>query len=893
MTPDQIRAAYLAFFERQGHTRHPSDSLVPEGDPTLLFTGAGMNQFKAMFLGKGHWPFRRATTTQKCLRMPDLENVGRTASHHTFFEMLGNFSFGDYFKEEAIRWAWELLDREYHLPMERLSVTVYTDDDEAAGIWVDGVGLPATRVYRCGEDDNFWPASAPSQGPNGICGPCSEIYFDFHPERGPIPAAGPSSDGSRFVEIWNLVFTQFDRRDGGELVPLPQRNIDTGMGFERVVRVVESVAAGRVLPSNFDTSLFRPMLAAIHAHIGRETAFGTPEGTRVRRIADHVRAAVFCIVDGVRPSNVKQGYVVRKVLRRAMLDRHALGGDLRTPWLATLADVVAESMGGAWPELLDARSLCASTIAAEEEKFAGAFLSGSQRLAVLAEEVRRAGGTELGGRDAFLLYDTFGLPLDLQKMLLVDQDLAIDEDGFRSAMSEQRRRSRESSRLSEQIFDEGPLAGVGDTLPATVFVREGLIVDEVRVLAVVDEGQVEAGGEPESDAAERRVIVVLDRTPFYAESGGQVGDAGRIEGRGFRVDVDDTVSLRGITLHRGVVAEGHPVPGPARAVVDGTLRAASARNHTATHLLHAALRQILGDEVTQAGSLVAPDRLRFDFRFPRALTEAELKAVEDRLNGWILDNQDVRSQEMGRQAAREQGAIALFGEKYGEVVRVVRVPHRTEGQDSVELCGGTHVRRSGDIGLARIVSEGSVAAGVRRIEARTGTGLLDLLREEEAALQRSAALFKTSPEHLEQRITGALDELRETRRELDALRERTARETLRQSVREHDGLRVLVAVLEGVPIKPLREMCGELVRQECDLVMLAVPEDDATSYLVSVGKAGLERGLDAKELVGSLGRALGGKGGGSKGFAQGRGGVHSDLHGVLRSVLEAGAAAGS
>ncbi|MHC5209964.1 MAG: alanine--tRNA ligase [Planctomycetota bacterium] len=889
MTPDQIREAYLAFFERREHSRHPSDSLVPTDDPTLLFTGAGMNQFKAMFLGKGHLPFRRATTTQKCLRMPDLENVGRTASHHTFFEMLGNFSFGDYFKEEAIRWAWEFLDAELQLPMDRLSVTVYTDDDEAAGFWIDGVGLPAERVFRCGEEDNFWPASAPSQGPNGICGPCSEIYYDFHPERGPIPPEGPSTDGDRFVEIWNLVFTQFDRRDGGELVPLPQRNIDTGMGFERVVRVVESVAADRVLPSNFDTTLFRPMLDAIHAHVGRETTFGTPEGTRVRRIADHVRAAVFCIVDGVRPSNVKQGYVVRKVLRRAMLDRHALGGDLRTPWLAALADVVAETMGTAWPELNDARSVCASTIAAEEEKFAGAFLSGSQRLSVLAEQVRAGGGSQLEGRAAFLLYDTFGLPLDLQKMLLTDQGLDVDEDGFRIAMAEQRRRSRESSRLSEQIFDEGPLASVGNSLPATVFVREGLELDDVSVLAVVDDGEAE----PDSEQAERRVIVVLDRTPFYAESGGQVGDAGWIEGPSFRVDIDDTVSLRGITLHRGVVAEGHPVPGPATARVDPTLRAATARNHTATHVLHSALREILGDEVTQAGSLVAPDRLRFDFRFPRAMTDAELAAVEDRVNAWVLDNQTVQSTEVGREEARRQGAMALFGEKYGDVVRVVRVPDRARGQDSVELCGGTHVVRSGDIGLVRIVSEGSVAAGIRRIEARTGTGLMDLLREADAALKRSAALFKTSPDHLEERISGALEDLKATRRELEALRERTARETLLQSVRDQDGLRVLVTVVEGLPIKPLREMCGELVRRECDLVMLALPEDGATHYLVAVGKPAQDRGFDAKELVGRLAKALGGKGGGNKGFAQGRGGTHDDLPAVLRSTLEASAAAGS
>ncbi|HTE05476.1 MAG TPA: alanine--tRNA ligase, partial [Planctomycetota bacterium] len=618
MTPEQFRQAYLTHFEQRGHTRYPSDSLVPENDPTLLFTGAGMNQFKAMFLGKGHLPFTRVTTSQKCLRMPDLENVGRTASHHTFFEMLGNFSFGDYFKEETITWAWDFL-MAVGIPAERLSVTVFEDDDEAARLWHEKVGLPKERIFRCGEDDNFWPASAPSKGPNGICGPCSEIYFDCHPERGAFPAGGPSTDGRRFVEIWNLVFTQFERQDGGTLVPLPKRNIDTGMGFERAVRVVESIAAGRMLASNFETTLFAPIMDAIHAHVGRHTEFGTAEGTRTRRIADHVRAAVFCIADGVRPGNEKQGYVVRKVLRRAMLDRHILGGDLRSPWLATLSGTVVDSLGGAWPELREARAVIEQAIASEEDKFTGAFLSGSQRLAVLADETRKTGGEALPGAASFLLYDTFGLPLDLQRLLLEEQGLGLDEDGFRAAMAEQRRRSREGSRISDRIFDEGPLASVSGSLPATRFVRDTLELD-VSVLAVVDDAPPQRAGEGESagggageaagasenggpggaSGAEdgdggRRVILVLDRTPFYAEGGGQVGDAGTISGEGWRVEVDDTVALRGITLHRGVLVDGTlpaggAVPGTSRAAVDGALRAATARNHTGTHLLHAALR---------------------------------------------------------------------------------------------------------------------------------------------------------------------------------------------------------------------------------------------------------------------------------------------------------------
>jgi alanyl-tRNA synthetase len=883
LTPDQIRESYLRFFEARGHTRVGSDTLVPQNDPTLLFTGAGMNQFKAAFLGKGHLSYRRATTVQKCMRMPDLENVGRTASHHTFFEMLGNFSFGDYFKAEAIEWAWQLL-QEWGLPADRLSVTVYTDDDEAAALWTGRVGLSPARLFRCGEDDNFWPAGAPSQGPNGICGPCSEIYFDCQPEQGPMPPGGPSTDGRRFVEIWNLVFTQFERRDGGVLAPLPHRNIDTGAGFERLVRVIESVQAGAMLPSNFDTTLFRPLLDAIHAHVGRATTFGTPEGVSVRRIADHVRAAVFCIADGVRPSNVKQGYVVRKILRRAMLDRHLLGGDLRSPWLHTLADVVAQSLGGAWPELREARALAASTIAAEEEKFAGAFLSGSQRLAVLADEAERAGRTSLPGSAAFLLYDTFGLPLDLQRMLLAERKLEVDEDAFRAELGEQRRRSRESSRISDKIFDEGPLAAVAGHLPETEFVRDRLELADANVLAVVDE--------PEGESEARRVLLVLDRTPFYAEGGGQVGDAGEIAGAGWRVVVDDTVALRGISLHRGTVVEGLPAAGRATAKVDGALRAATARNHTATHLLHAALRHVLGEEVTQAGSLVAPDRLRFDFRFPRAPTPAELEAVEDLVDAWILDNADVGAEVMSRDQARTAGAMALFGEKYGDVVRVVSVPASGAGPRSIELCGGTHVRRAGDIGLLRIVSEGSVAAGIRRIEARTGLGTLATLRESDRLLRASSALLKAAPEQLAERLAALQDELKTARRELEELRSRTAGERLAAAVRPWNGLTVLVSTVQGIPVKTLRELAGDWLRK-VDLVLLAAPEGDAASFLVASGPGAQKKGVKANALVAALAAALGGKGGGSADFAQGRGRAAPDLQKLLDESLDAAVAARS
>ena len=886
MTPDQIRELYLSFFEGHGHTRQPSDGLVPENDPTLLFTGAGMNQFKAEFMGKGTLPFSRATTSQKCLRMPDLENVGRTASHHTFFEMLGNFSFGDYFKEEAIRWAWELLVDTLGVPADRLAVTVYKDDDEAESLWADGVGVPRDRIFRCEEDENFWPASAPTKGPNGICGPCSEIYFDFFPERGPLPPAGPGEDSARLVEIWNLVFTQFERKDGGVLEPLPHRNIDTGMGFERTVRVLESLEKGEVLASNFETQLFAPIMSAIHQHISRDTEFGTPDGQRTRRIADHVRAAAFCIADGVQPSNEKQGYVVRKILRRAMLDRHLLGGDLRSPWLAELSQVVVQGMEGAWPELKEAGSLVSSVIAAEEERFAGAFLSGTQRLSGLAKQSRESGAEQLPGEQAFLLYDTFGLPLDMQKQLLESEGMRVDEDGFREAMAEQRRRSRESSKISDSIFDEGPLASVSGSLPPTEFVRGALTIEGANILAVVDDSEIEEGdGEEKAGAdSERRVVVVLDRTPFYAEGGGQVGDRGTLTGEGFSLDIDDVVSLRGISLHRGAVVEGEVQTGSCAARVDDVARLATSRNHTATHLLHAALHSILGDDVTQAGSLVASDRLRFDFRFPRALTDVEVADVETLVNTWILANVEVSGEEMTRDAARDLGAMALFGEKYGDVVRVVQVPGQ-HGRDSLELCGGTHIARSGDIGMLRITSETSIASGIRRIEARTASGVLKILRDDSGRLARAAALFKASPEALEERIASLQAELKIARKELDGSRADMVKARLAESVQEREGLRVLATVVSGVPMKNLREIAGGAVKGSCDLALLGTAEGGGTSFLVASGKAAQAAGLPAREIVERLCAALDGKGGGNASFAQGRGKAHEDVQSLLEEAL--------
>ena len=864
MTSAEIRTAYLKFFEARGHTIHPSASLVPDDDPSLLFTGAGMNQFKDMFLGRGRLPFRRATTTQKCLRVPDLDEVGRTPSHHTFFEMLGNFSFGDYFKQEAIAWADELLRAEFGIDRNRLRISIFEDDDEAFACW-QKVGYAKDRIYRYGEKDNFWPSEAPSKGPNGPCGPCSEIYFDFGESLG--GSDDPAENGLRFAEIWNLVFTQFDRRDGGVLEPLPQRNIDTGMGFERMVRVLQGGA------TNFDTDLFAPILNAICEASGCQYGDRPELDRAMRRIADHTRAGVFAIADGVLPSNEKQGYVIRKILRRAVAD----GLDslrLRDAFLDQVGTAVIDVPGMAetFPELRRHRDRILRTLREEETKFRETYERGRELLDRELESLRQSESKRLPGKSAFFLWDTAGFPLDLTKRILEDEGLELDESGFERAMEQQRQKSRAGSNLKAEIFDTGPLASLKGGLPETQFVGYDRLVESAAVLAMFDDdGVLQRADEGAA------ICLLFERTPFYAESGGQVGDRGRFETLSGRVRIQDTVKQDGFHLHRGTVISGAVAVGDHGELrVDGPEhREPTVKNHTATHLLHWALRRVLGSGVEQRGSLVEPERLRFDFSHPRAMTDDELSEVERLVNREVLANHSMDIREQSFDEAVAAGAMALFGEKYGDRVRVVKVDDPADEAPSVELCGGTHVQRTGDIGFCRITAESGISAGVRRIEAVTGLGAVERTQSRERLLQDVARQLRTSAEELPGRVQALQDEIKAVRKELADSRRSQSKDHL-QSVldasREIGGVRVMVAAVDEAadPLATLADSLRDRMREPFAAVLVGC-EDQKVPVLAVVDRGGQERGLKAGDLAKAVSKTLGGGGGGGPAFARGQG----------------------
>ena len=847
----QIRATYLDFFKKRGHTVCPSASLVPDDDPTLLFTGAGMNQFKDMFLGRGTFPFKRASTTQKCLRLPDLDNVGRTPSHHTFFEMLGNFSFGDYFKAEAIAWADELLRTGYGLDQKRLGITVFQDDDEAAANWKK---LGYDRLWRFGEKDNYWPSEAPSKGPNGPCGPCSEIYFDWGRKPG-CPKGGecdPSCGCGRWLEIWNLVFTQFDRRDGGELKPLPQRNIDTGMGFERIVRVLQGAA------TNFDTDLFAPILAKISELSGRKYGENAKLDRPMRRIADHVRASVFTVADGVIPSNERQGYVVRKILRRALADGlDALG--IRGPFLAELAPTViaVPGMAEVFPEIRRLESKIVQVVGEEEKRFLETYTKGRARLDEELEKAAKAGTKTLDGRVVFYLWDTAGFPADLTRRVVEERGLPFDEAGFEQAMEEQRARSRAGSTMQGDIFAGGPLKELKRELEATRFTGYEEDAREA-TLAVILKGDARVKTATEGDD----VALVFAASPFYAEGGGQVGDRGEFASDSFRVRIRDTTKRDGYHLHQGTVVAGSVSEGQkGRLVVDAAHRAPTRRNHTATHLLHWALRSVLGKGVEQKGSLVDAERLRFDFSWQGAVPPEKLRQIERLVNEQVVANLDVSKKEHGFDEAVAAGAIALFGEKYGARVRVVSVEDGAPERRSVELCGGTHVARTGDIGSFKIVSEGGIAAGVRRIEAVTGLRTLDFMQQREELVRTAAAALKSSVEDLPARI-GALHWIG---RAVDV-----------------DAESLLRLVDQWKPKAPAGSVLV-LVGKEGDKAPLVVACDDAAQ----------KKGVKAGELCRVVAGELGGGGGGNPSLARGQGKAGLPVEGALakaRALVAAAAA---
>jgi alanyl-tRNA synthetase len=859
MNGAEIREAFLSYFESQGHARVPSSSLVPGNDPTLLFTNAGMVQFKDCFLGREQRAYVRAASSQRCVRAGgkhnDLENVGYTARHHTFFEMLGNFSFGDYFKHDAIRFAWEFLTGVLALPREKLWVTVFQDDLEAEKIWIEEIGVPAERCVRLGEKSNFW-----SMGDTGPCGPCTEIFYDHGPGVAGGPPGSPDEDGDRYIEIWNLVFMQFERSADGRMTPLPKPSVDTGMGLERIAAVMQHVH------SNYEIDLFRRLLDAAQEVTGATDA-ASPS---LRVIADHIRSCAFLVSDGVLPSNEGRGYVLRRILRRACRHGHKLGA--RDAFFHKLVGPLAEAMGDAYPELHEKRAQIEKILLLEEEQFARTLDTGMR---ILEQDIAALAGDMLDGDTVFKLYDTYGFPMDLTADIARERGLRVDEDGFERAMQAQRERARSASQFAAEQYGD---AGV-DT--PTVFTGYEALAGEARVLALLREGR-----RVDTLADGEKGIVVLDRTPFYAESGGQAGDAGVIEAGGCRFEVRDTTKAGAIALHHGAMVRGTLAVGAAvGARVEPGIRQATALNHSATHLLHAALRQVLGEHVAQKGSLVDAERLRFDFSHFEAMTPAQIRAVERLVNEQIRANSAVEVQVTDMDSAKAKGAMALFGEKYGDEVRVLTMG----GGFSVELCGGTHVQRTGDIGLMRVTGESGIAAGVRRIEAVTGANALALFDALEARSDRVAHLVKAGRDNVAEKVEQLIATNRQLEKELEKLRVQLASGTgrdLAAGAVEIGGVKVLAARLDGADAKSLRTTMDQLkAKLGCAVIVLATVEGDKVSLVAGV-TPGLEDRVRAGDLMAEIAPMLGGKGGGRADMAQGGGTDASALPRALERVPE-------
>jgi alanyl-tRNA synthetase len=864
----EIRQRFLDFFERRGHAIRPSSALVPEDDPTLLFTNAGMVQFKRAFLGEEPLPFSRAATSQKCLRVSgkhnDLEEVGVTTRHHTFFEMLGNFSFGDYFKRDAIAYAWELLTGEYGLPKERLWATVHHSDDEAAALWEEIAGLPPARVFRLGDRDNFW-----QMGETGPCGPCSELHFDLRPDhrRGTdvtVEEFVAAGEAGEFLELWNLVFMQFDRRADGELEPLPSPSIDTGAGLERLASVLQGVA------SNYDTDLFSPLIRRAAGTVGESYDARSSRGVSYRVLADHARAVAFLVADGVFPSNEGRGYVLRRVLRRGV--RHAWLLGRREPTLVEVVDEVVATMGDAFPELRQRRDHLLRVTRDEEERFFATVDAGMERFDAIAP-VRAAGARAVAagavspdahpvirGEEVFRLYDTFGFPLDLTELMARERGYIVDIEGFDAALETQRERSRQDRRA-------GMAADAGDDLAAgweelDPGAEQEFVGYAARQLETEVIGYRRQNG---------RLALQLRENPFYVEAGGQVSDRGSVQGDGWRLAVDDVRRVAGRVAVLGDVDGDFPEPrAPLRvhARVETPARHDTERNHTATHLLHAALRSTLGEHVMQRGSLVAPDRLRFDFSHPRPLTAVEIRAVEEAVNEGVLADSDVCIDFMGYPDAVKRGAMALFGEKYGDVVRVVSIPGV-----SMELCGGTHVRHTGEIGLFRIVAESGVAAGVRRIEAVTGREAYRRDVAQEDTLRAAAALLRTPPENLLRRLDLVIEENRALSRQLERARQEGAGDVVGELLSGADtvaGTTVVARELEVASAEELRTL-GDRLRERLGsgAAVIAARLPDKVALLAVVTDDLIRRGLRADALVREIAGVTGGSGGGRPHLAQG------------------------
>ena len=858
MKSNELRRTFLEYFRGRGHEIVPSSPLVPGNDPTLLFTNAGMVQFKDVFLGTDRRPYVRATTAQRCVRAGgkhnDLENVGYTARHHTFFEMLGNFSFGDYFKREAIRHCWELLTGVLGLAPEKLWVTVYEHDDEAARIWFDDIGIDQTRFSRCGEKDNFW-----AMGDTGPCGPCSEVFYDHGPEVPGGPPGSPDEDGDRYIELWNLVFMQFNRDSEGNMEPLPKPSVDTGLGLERTAAVLQGVH------SNYETDLFANLIGAAMEITGA----GDPGDKSLRVVADHVRSCAFLVTDGVVPSNEGRGYVLRRIIRRAIRHGHRLGARDAFFW-RMVAPLDAE-MGDAYPELRRRREQVERALRQEEEQFARTL---DQGMRILEDAIDGLDGSEIPGETVFKLYDTYGFPVDLTADIARERSLTVDLDAFERAMDGQRARARASSRF--KVTGEAAI----DVGAASAFVGYDRLDGPATVTAVLRDGRDVPRLEPGQEG-----WVVLDETPFYAESGGQVGDRGRLVAGAAGFEVTDTQRHGDAIVHVGTVAGGALSIGAAvEACVDDRARRAAARNHSATHLVHAALRAVLGEHVQQKGSLVAPDRLRFDFSHYEPVTRDEVRRIEATVSSWILDNDEVRTEVMALEEAKRSGAIALFGEKYDDPVRVLSF-----GDYSVELCGGTHVSRTGDVGLFKIVSEGGIAAGVRRIVALTGEAALAWVHSMEDRLDRIAGSVKADAETVADRVEAMLARNRELERDLDRLKARIAAshgDDLAAQAVDVEGLKVLAAQIDGADPKALRETVDRLKsRLGSGVVVLASVNAGKVALVAGVTKDCTDR-IEAGTLANHVARQVGGRGGGRPELAQAGGNDPSGVERAIRSVPE-------
>ena len=861
MTSAEIREKFLKFFEARGHTIVASSSLVPANDPTLLFTNSGMVQFKDVFLGKEQRPYRRATSAQRSVRAGgkhnDLENVGYTARHHTFFEMLGNFSFGDYFKRDAIRHAWDLLTGVYQLPPERLWVTVYAEDDEAWHLWADEIGVPAERIVRIGDNkgaryasDNFW-----QMADTGPCGPCSEIFYDHGPEVEGGPPGSPGQDGDRYIEIWNLVFMQYERDAAGTLTPLPKPCVDTGMGLERLAAVLQHVH------SNYEIDLFQALIRGA----ARETGSTDLTLPSLRVIADHIRACAFLIVDGIIPGNEGRGYVLRRIIRRALRHGHKLGQP--RPFFHRLVADLDQAMGEAYPELRAVRDRVADVLLQEEQRFGETLEHG---MAIL--ETALAGGiTTLDGETAFKLYDTFGFPLDLTADVCRERQVAVDEAGFDVAMQRQREQARAAGKFK-----------AGETLS-----YDGVVTRFVGYDTLADEGCITAlyvgGASVPRVQAGQPAVVVLDNTPFYAESGGQVGDAGELIAGGACFQVRDTQKVQtDVFGHHGVLTAGELKVGDrVQARVDLGRRAATVRNHSATHLMHKALREVLGPHVQQKGSLVDPDKTRFDFSHNAAVSADEVRRIEAIVNREVLANASAQARVMSFDEAVKGGAMALFGEKYGDSVRVLDIGF------SRELCGGVHVNRTGDIGLFKVVAEGGVAAGIRRIEAVTGENALAWVQQVAGTLNEAAASLKAPPSELTSRIAQVLEQLRASERETARLKSKLASsqgDDLAEQAVEVGGIRVLAAALEGADAKTLRETMDKLKdKLKTAAIVLAAVEGGKVTLIAGVTADATAR-VKAGELVNHVAQQVGGKGGGRPDMAQAGGTDPAALPGALAGV---------